>query len=335
MNTYHTAKTSAVFLDRSDRVRLEIAGPDRAKFLNNLTTNDIKRLPAGQGIEAFVTSPQGKTIGFVIVTAEEDRILLRADRGGMELVLPHLRKYGVFDEVEIDDISNSTFEYHLAGPDAEPIIDRTFHQLPEPGGLRHVAIPFKDGRLRLIRESPFGLSGYTLIGGVALAPGVRAALNGSGVLVEFDHLVAEAFRIEAGTPIFGRDVSAENLPQEVARDDRAINFVKGCYLGQETVARLDALGHVNKILRGFRIAITEAAETLRPGAVIEADGKPLGKITSAAFSEGWGCQVALGYVRTSHAAAGTEVLVDLGDRKVKAVVSAWPMTPPDSLEKGP
>ncbi len=331
MSTYQTARTTAVLLDRSNRSRIEIAGPDRAKFLNNLTTNDIKRLAVGHGIEAFVTSPQGKTIGFLIVFAEEDRILIRADSGGVELVLPHLRKYGVFDEVEINDISKSTFEFHVAGPESGSIIDRAFRLLPEPGDLRHVAIPFKHGWLRMIRESPFGLSGYTLIGEEAQASDVREALSGSGVLAELDFLAAESLRIENGTPIFGRDLTAENLPQEVGRDARAINFVKGCYLGQETVARLDALGHVNKTLRGFRIDIWEAADTPRPGAVIEAAGKAIGKITSAAFSEGWGCQVALGYIRTSQEAPGSEVLVELGDRKVRAVVSAWPMTPPKTL----
>ena len=103
-------------VDRSDRVRLEITGPDRAKFLHNLTTNEVKRLAVGRGCEAFVTSPQGKTIGYVIILAAEDRIIVRADPGGMELALPHFRKYGVFDDVAIDDRTAATFELHLFGP---------------------------------------------------------------------------------------------------------------------------------------------------------------------------------------------------------------------------
>src|SRR4029079_12185489 len=91
------------FLDRSDRVRLEVAGPDRAKFLHNLTTNEVKRLAAGRGCEAFVTSTQGKTMPDVILHITEDRILVRSDPGGMELALPHFRKYGVFDDVAIED----------------------------------------------------------------------------------------------------------------------------------------------------------------------------------------------------------------------------------------
>src|SRR5262245_27548593 len=100
--------------ERSDRVRLEVTGPDRAKFLQNLTTNDIKRLATGRGCEAFVTSPQGKTIAYTIVLACEDRIVVRADPSGAQLALPHFQKYGVFDDVTIDDRSAETFELHLA-----------------------------------------------------------------------------------------------------------------------------------------------------------------------------------------------------------------------------
>ncbi len=102
--------------DRSDRVRLEISGPDRAKFLHNLTTNEIKRLAVGRGCETFVTNPQGKTIGYLIILVADDRIIARADPGGIALALPHFQKYGVFDDVSIDDGSSSTFELHFFGP---------------------------------------------------------------------------------------------------------------------------------------------------------------------------------------------------------------------------
>ena len=112
----------------------------------------------------------------------------------------------------------------------------------------------------------------------------------------------EALRIEAGTPVFGEEVTEKNLPQEFARDDRAISFVKGCYLGQETVARIDALGHVNQVLKG--LAFEPGSECPAPGAGLEADGKRVGVITSAAMSPWRGHPVALGMVRISHARPG-------------------------------
>src|SRR3954471_13567622 len=116
LDTYHSAVTSGGWIDRSDRARLEVTGPDRAKFLQNLTTNEVKRLAVGRGCEAFVTSPQGKTLGYVNLLALEDRILLRTDPGGLVGVLPHLQKYGIFDDVAWDDATGRAFAVHLLGP---------------------------------------------------------------------------------------------------------------------------------------------------------------------------------------------------------------------------
>src|SRR5688500_14393655 len=96
---YRAAQEGVGWIDRSDRVRLDVTGPDRAQFLHNLTTNEVKRLPAGRGCEAFVTSPQGRTLGYVSLLAAEDRIVLRSDPGGLESVMPHLQKYGALDDV--------------------------------------------------------------------------------------------------------------------------------------------------------------------------------------------------------------------------------------------
>jgi len=333
MNTnseaWRAATAGVIYLDRSDRVRLEVSGPDRAKFLHNLTTNDVKRLPAGQGVEAFVTSPQGKTLGYVTVLAADDRAIVRTDPGGADRVVPHFEKYGLFDDVRLDDTSARTFEFHLAGPGAEAAVARaSAAPPPEPGDLRHAPAAVGGAAVRVVRESPYGVPGLTVLGDLPDADAVREALRegAGGGWVDLDPATAEALRIEAGTPAFGRDLTADNLPQEVARDDRAINFVKGCYLGQETVARIDALGHVNKLLRLLQIDGGEA-DVPPAGAVIEADGKAVGVITSAAFSPGRGSPVALGYVRTAHAGAGTAVRVVIGGTGRAALVAVRPERP--------
>ena len=129
--TLNQVTSHAGLFDRSDRNRLTITGPDRAKFLHNLVTNEVKHLPVAKGCEAFVTSPQGKTLAFVSILAGFDRILVRTDPGGIDLLLPHLKKYGVFDDVTIEDDSATTFEYHLAGPAAAEIVRRCGGQAPE------------------------------------------------------------------------------------------------------------------------------------------------------------------------------------------------------------
>lgn len=317
------AATGAVWLDRSDRVRLDVAGPDRAKFLHNLTTNDVKRLSPGHGAESFVTSPQGKTLGFVTLLAGEDRILLLTDPGGAEHLAPHLAKYGVFDEVAITDICTQTFEYHVCGEHAEEALRQANVTTPEAGDLRHALASVDGRRVRVVRESPFGFPGLTIIGDRADAVAVALALVAGGA-VAIEAEAAEPLRIEAGTPRFGRDVTTDNLPQEVGRDVRAINFVKGCYLGQETVARIDSMGHVNRHLRGLVLS-GGPADLPPPGAVIEAAGKGVGAITSAAYSPWRECPVALGYVRSAQAVEGTLVEVLAGGRSWSAVVSDLPM----------
>ena len=314
------------WIDRSDRARLAVGGPDRAKFLHNLTTNHVKKLGVGRGQEAFVTSPQGKTIGYVTLLATEDVILVRSDPNGLAVALPHFRKYGVFDDVALEDRGAGTFEYHLMGPLAADLLGRLGAERPGDEELAHVATTVAGRPVRVVRESPAGLGGWALIGDRVDAETVGAALREGGGVGGLEAITAAIFdglRIEAGTPVFGRDVTPENLPQEVGRDPRTIDFVKGCYLGQETVARLDALGHVNKILRGVRLGSDPVPP---PGTPLEFEGRRVGTITSAASSPRSGRPVALAYVRTAQAGQGTRLLTAIeGGDPAPAVVVDLPM----------
>jgi folate-binding protein YgfZ len=294
--------------DRSDRGRLDVTGPDRAKFLHNLTTNEVKRLPEGQGCEAFVTSLQGKTLGFVSLLAAPDRILVRSDPDGFALTLPHFRKYGALDDVVLDDRTEQTFEHHLVGPRTPELLQSLGADVPPKGDYAHHASTLAGKPVLIVRESPTGDPGFTVVGEQEDADAVRTALFDAGQPLQLAKLSPtqfDALRVEAGTPAFGRDVTEANLPQEIDRDRQAISFVKGCYLGQETVARLDALGHVNKILRALDF---DSAEPPSPGSPLEADGKTVGTVTSSALSLRSGRAIGLAIVRVSHAQPGTELV---------------------------
>jgi folate-binding protein YgfZ len=319
------ANTSVVLFDRSSNARIAIEGPDRAKFLHNLTTNEVKRLPEGRACEAFVTSPQGKTLAFVTLIVEPNRILLRTDAAAMSGLSPHFQKYGLFDDVQISDITLSTFELHLAGPKAADCAQTLeITNIPQ-ADLLHELAETHDGPIRILNESPTGRPGLTLIGPLeakaAIEARLSAALSDHGGCTG-DDATYDVLRIEAGTPIFGREFTADNLPQELARDARAISFVKGCYLGQETVARLDALGHVNKILKGWRI---EGQVNPPAGTALEADGKTVGTITSAGFSPAWNATVGLAMIRTSHARAGEVLRAAVNGESFAATVTDLPM----------
>ena len=314
-------------IDRSDRIRVEVSGPDRAKFLHNLTTNDIKRLAVGRGCEAFVTSTQGKTIGYLTILAYEEQILLRTDPRGLELAGPHFGKYGIFEDVTIDDRTAATFEVHLFGSESEKRLHELGCRLPEFLDYAHMAADLNACPVRIVRESPSGLPGFTVIGDRRDSETIFQSLEKAGFqakpLGEI-RLIFDFLRIRAGTPVFGKDITEKNLPQEIGRDARAISFVKGCYLGQETVARIDALGHVNQVLKGLFFAPRFSCPA--PGSTLESDGKKIGVITSSVLSPDQRGALALAMIKTSHAAPGTALAVITNDSSqlIKATVSDLP-----------
>jgi len=309
---FQTIATHVGLSDRSDRLRIAVTGPDRAKLLHNLTTNDVQKLTVGRGCEAFVTSTQGKTLAYTILHACEDRILVRSDPGGMELALPHFRQYGVFSDTAIEDITASTFEFHMVGTDVAKLMRRGSSELPGEGDYSHTATEFCGFSLRAIRESPTGLQGVTLTGAASDASAVWDNLRTLGRefgLIVVDSETFEVLRIAGGTPVFGKDITERNLPQEIGRDERAISFIKGCYLGQETVARIDALGHVNQILKGLRF--TAGSPCPPSGSALVHEGKPAGVVTSAVYSPVRAAPLALAFVRTNCARAGTKLDVQV------------------------
>jgi folate-binding protein YgfZ len=335
MENYRGLNVSAGLIDRSERIRLSISGPDRAKFLHNLTTNEVKKLPVFQGREAFVTSLQGKTLGFITIHALKNTLIVRTDPAAADLIVPHFQKYGLFDEIQLENETGQTFEFHIAGPCAEQLFDVAFEQPLPSDELGLIEIECAAHRIQAIRESPTGRPGFTLVGPLHAKPDILGRLTAAGTdleLFEIDRETFDILRIEAGTPEFGRDLTEKNLPQELGRDGRAISFVKGCYLGQETVARIDALGHVNQMLRGFRLHSPEGR--LAPGDVLRVDGKQVGHLTSTAFSPGWNSWVALGYLRESAKSLQDPITVvnSTGEESGQVIVVTLPMVP--SQERG-
>ncbi len=303
--------------DRSDRDRLVLSGPDRVKFLNNLCTNDVKRLRPGDGCEAFVTSPQGKLLAWISIHDCDDHLLLRADPDGLSLALPHFAKYGVFDDVELENIRDETFEIHFTGIGTDAVLEHILRHgiAPDSRDLATVAQESSLGEITLIRESPLGLAGVTVIGPSAwreeFLSGVVARMPvGSRPLTRDE---VEGLRIAAGTPRFGADATTDHLPQEIARDTKAISFVKGCYLGQETVARLDALGHVNKILR--RVVVSEGTPPAVETKLLAGD-LPVGTITSSGRSPINDRACALAVIKVKPAPPGTLLTWDGGQGHV-------------------
>jgi folate-binding protein YgfZ len=303
-----------ISFDVSDRPLIEFAGTDRAKSLQNLTTQDVKVLTPGQSTEGFVTSPQGKTIGFFTIHVFDESILLRCEPDGAADALAHFAKYTIFDDATCELMTDRYEQKLWLGIESlRDVFDRIGS--PEPAAVdRSVKFDLPEtGPVSVVPYLHYGVPGVLLItthGAMARAEAELIRLT--DIKPEpGNYTQLERLRVLAGWPRYGADIKSDNLPQEIDRDATAISFRKGCYLGQETVARLDALGHVNRILRGFVYESDEPVsntEALIGRALVNEAGQAVGEIRSV--TQGNASNQAVGMVMVRVKALENAILVE-------------------------
>jgi len=310
---YAALTRGAGLVDFSDRTQLELTGADRAAFLHNLSSNEIRKLAPGEGCEAFLLNVQGKIVGHVLVFCG-DSLVLETVPGEAEKLLAHLDRYLIREKVTLQDRSGDWAELLLAGAEAAQRL-QSLGVTPPQKLLAHVAgqVAGHDVSLRAVEMA--GAGSFLLSCERDELSAIREALLAAG-FVACEEAAFDSARIEAGWPLYGRDLTADNLPQEIDRDRQALSFVKGCYLGQETVARIDALGHVNKTLVGLKFF---GSKVPAAGLEVTADGKTLGTVTSAAWSPRLSAPLALAYVRRGHNAPGQALQSSRGEAEVVAL----------------
>jgi len=285
------------------RTIIEVTGADRTQFLQSFTTNDVKRLVPGLGCEAFVTGSQGKTLGYVFIFCEADKFMLDTTSGQAAALIGHFEHYVITEDVQFIDRTTDYCDILIAGQNAALLLSTLTGSEPPVELLSHSPAVIA-GRKVIVRRVAFlGPNSFFVLARADDAAAICASINALGPLI-CDEGAVEAARLEAGTPLFGTDITPENLPQEVARDDRAISFTKGCYLGQETVARIDAVGHVNRLLVGLKFSGEELPPT---GLALLANDQPVGHVTSAVWSQRLSSPLALGYVRRTLAKPGSQL----------------------------
>lgn len=303
------------FVTLQDRTQLEIFGSDRVTFLHNFCTQDVKKLTAGTGAEAFITSHQGKTLGYGNLFALEDRLLYDTTPGQAEQIRQHLDRFIISEQVEFQDRSSQTVVLWIAGNAASAAISALLGQAVPTVPLAHKSLAWTSGgtkygisiRCGITAKMPY----WMLAIPAETAADWQAALISAGAAQQSPETLT-AFRIAANIPEYGTEVLDDNLPQEICRDAEAISFKKGCYLGQETVARLDALGHVNRVLR--RIVFSGPAH-VSPGLSLAASEKEVGKVLSSVKLPSDEV-AAFAIIRRLNAAAGTELQSPQGIAKV-------------------
>lgn len=314
---YLAAESGAILFDLGDRSQIEMTGKDRQQFLHNFCTNDIKRLERGEGCEAFVTNVNGRILAHIFVFVGENSLWIETGPGAEDALLAHLDKYIINEDVQLQSRTAEHGELLLSGPGCRKHLAIFNVESDKLQVHNHLTVDRPNGRLAIRRVDLVGSPGFLLSTERTLLAGLWNELISSGVSPG-GAAVFHALRIASGFPLYGLDLSSDNLAQEAARTDLAISLTKGCYLGQEPIARIDALGHVNRLLRGLCL---KSALPPAPGdAILSSDGKQIGAITSSAAAGKENRSIALGFVRTSHAKPGTTVRVLLGDSEFPATV---------------
>lgn len=332
---YRAAVERSALFELAGRTLVELSGKDRAAFLHNFCTGDVKKLAAGACVEAFLTTGQAKLLAWLQILAGEETLLLGAepDLGGK--IAAWLDRFIITEDVRLADRSAEFSQLLLTGPGAAAVVSGL---IPAAAALdsewRHQEAELASVPVRLLRRAWLNLPGWFIFAPTGQADRVRAAILAAGAEPGGADAY-EALRLEAGVPAYGIDLDETNLPQEANRTAQAISFTKGCYLGQETVARIHAYGHVNRL----RVTLRLAADALAAPAAcrsprLKLDGarlthaaKEVGAVTSLVWSPLLGGPLAMGFVRRGHEQPGAKLDFEAGAARGTAEVIGWPRPP--------
>ncbi len=301
---YEAARNAVGLAHRGSRALLRISGADHRAFLQGLLSNDVEKLSPGEGCAALFLDTKGHVRAVLDLWAENDAIVVGCEAGFIEDTLPDLAKYVLAADVTIDDLRGSETVLAVVGAAAAETLSRAGAEIPGATAWAHSRAALGGVDVRLARTPDLGAPGVEIHAPSAAVDDIWSALEAAAgeapVYVGWN--VAEALRIEAGVPRLGREVNGGEFPQELLLDD-AVDYEKGCYLGQETVARIHYRGQVNRLLSGLR-----GDSPLPPGAELISSGQEVGSITSAAESPELG-SIALAMVRREEVESGATVEV--------------------------
>ena len=296
-----------------NRAKIQLTGSDRVRWLNGMITNNVRDLTAGHGVYGFLLNPQGHILGDLIAYNRGEHILVDTDESQLETILPTFDHYIIMDDVEVANISDKLSAIGLTGPNAGSVLKAAGFDVPELKTLQIADLPWQQTNVSIVRGESVSFPSYEAWVAPEHAASVRETLQRSGA-VPVGPEALELYRIALGTPLYGKDIRERDLPQETEQQ-RALNFNKGCYVGQEIVERIRSRGAVHRKFTGF--TVTGAAPA--PGTKIQAQAKEVGEITSSAVipSPDGEHTVALGYIRRKVGVPGKEVEI-AGSRAVVA-----------------
>ncbi len=299
---YEALRFGCGVVELVDWSSVTVTGTDRQTFLHNFCTNDVKRLRPGESCEAFFTNVKGRIVGHGVLSCREHEVVAIGVPSQAAALIEHLDRYVIREDVRLQD---STLDRKYVLVAGENKADELYRSAADAVSVdsTSVACNLVGSEFERVFEVRSG----------DLAPILDSLRNSRAV---WAGQAFNAARIEAGVPLFHVDFDETNFPQEIGRDLAAISFTKGCYLGQETVARIDALGHVNQRLVGVRFF---GKNELAPGMELSFADQMAGRVTSVALSPKLGAPLALALVRREANSPGTRLQSPAGEGEVIAL----------------
>jgi folate-binding protein YgfZ len=303
MNGYQALREHAAWLDLSGRGKIRATGEDRARLLHAMTTQQVEQMKPGEGAYAFFLNAQGRILGDANLFCFEEHFLLDTEPETRQKLFEHLDRYIIADDVTLEDVTAVMATIAVEGPHAASVLAKLGAPIPET--------PYQTrawGDRIVARVSSTGSEGFFVFLPASGRPELTDQLAGVPEASADD---ARRVRIEHGRPRYGEEITERYLVQETAQT-HAVNFTKGCYLGQEIVERVRSRAQIHRVLRRLEI---DPLEPPPAGAKLTSGDVPAAEIMSSVFSPALAKVIALAYVRVQFAEPGTEL--QLGDARVR------------------
>ncbi len=298
------ARQGVALVDLSHWGRLKISGDDRLRYLHNQSTNDIQRLQPGQGCDTVFVTSTGRTIDLATAYVMKETVLLLVSPNRRQQLMEWLDRY-IFpmDRVELKDVSSESTTFSLIGPESDTLLEKLSDEMPvEETYATHQLLMLDALKVRVAVGNGLAIPGYTLIVPAGNAAKLWTILTEAGAIPMGDR-VWEQLRIQQGRPTPDRELTEDYNPLEAGLW-HTISFEKGCYIGQETIARLNTYKGVKQQLWGVRLQAP-----VEPGTVVMVGEEKVGKLTS--FTETDQGPFGLVYIRTK--AGGIDLKVQVGE----------------------
>jgi len=320
---YHAAQEGVALFDETDRGRLEISGPEAAAFLHRLLANDVRALGVGAGQRNLLLDAKGKVLfEFELYRVEEARFVLSVPPGRCAALQAALERYHFSEKIAFADQSADYAPLLVLGPQSDALVQRVLGCEVPNEEYRWSVGSFEGAALIAARTRSAGSRAIRLVATPAQAPRLWNALRAAGAAAS-GLVVRDILRVEAGAALWGEDIDETVYPQEARLED-AFSLTKGCYIGQEVVAKIDTYGGLNKRLVVLKVSHDDPVKRgTRLFQLEEGEWRDLGVVTSWAYSFVLDTGAVLAHVKRRHQAAGTQFRV--GDGPATAVIIKHPL----------